>query len=158
MVKTSAAIDRYLAAFENGTLDAEDLAGRLAQLQAKSQQLRARQDELASQVAAIPTAPPAATLRQVAEHIADIIASGSHTQRKALIEALIAQVKITGSDCIVPVFRIPQPPAADEAQVPAGLATARRATVEDPVRAMTNLVGGAAGTRTQDRRIMSPLL
>ena len=30
--RTGAAIDRYLTAFENGTLDPEDLAGRLAQL------------------------------------------------------------------------------------------------------------------------------
>jgi len=30
LARTGAAIDRYLAAFENGTLDPEDLAGRLA--------------------------------------------------------------------------------------------------------------------------------
>ena len=140
LARTGGAIDRYLAAFENGTLDPEDLAERLAQLKARSAQLRARRDELASQVAAVPAAPPAAALRQVADHIADIIASGSHTQRKALIEALVAQVKITGPGRFVPVFRIPQPPAADQAQVPAGK-TARTATVEDPVRAMTNSVG-----------------
>ncbi len=84
LARTSAAIDRYLAAFEDGTLDPEDLAVRLAQLKARSGQLRSRRDELADQVAAAPTAPPAATLRQVAEHIADIVASGSHSQRKAL--------------------------------------------------------------------------
>jgi site-specific DNA recombinase len=140
MTKTGAAIDRYLAAFENGTLHPEDLADRLAQLRARSAQLRARRDELAEQVATVPTAPPALALRQVADHIADIVASGSHSQRKALIEVLIAQIKITGPDRIVPVFRIPQPWAADQAQVPADLATTRRETREDPVRAMTNLV------------------
>ncbi len=102
LARTGAAIDRYLTAFENGTLDPEDLAGRL-------------------------------------------------TQRKALIDAFIAQVKITGPDRIVPVFRIPQPPASDQAHVPAGKATARSATVEDPVRAMTNLVGwwGAWGSNPE---------
>ena len=38
LARTAAAIDRYLAAFENGTLDPEDLAGRLAQLKARSAQ------------------------------------------------------------------------------------------------------------------------
>ena len=141
LARTSAAIDRYLAAFEDGTLDPEDLAVRLAQLKSRSGQLRSRRDELADQVAAAPTAPPAATLRQVAEHIADIVASGSHSQRKALIEALIAQIKITAPDRIVPVFRIPQRPAANQPQVPADPAITQCTTTEDPVRAMTNLVG-----------------
>ncbi len=52
LARTSAAIDRYLTAFENGTLDPEDLAPRLAQLKTRSAQLRARRDELAGQVAA----------------------------------------------------------------------------------------------------------
>jgi septal ring factor EnvC (AmiA/AmiB activator) len=53
LARSSAAIDRYLAAFENGTLEAEDLAERLAQLKARSLQLRARRDQLAGQVAAL---------------------------------------------------------------------------------------------------------
>jgi len=141
LARIGAAIDRYLAAFENGTLEPEDLAERLAQLKARSQQLRARRDELAGQLAALPAAPPPATLRQVADHIAGIVASGGHSQRKALIEVLIARIKITGPDRIVPVFRIPQPPAADRPQVLAGPATTHRADAGDPVRAMTNLVG-----------------
>ena len=36
LARTSAAIDRYLAAFENGALDAEDLVGPLAQLTSRS--------------------------------------------------------------------------------------------------------------------------
>jgi site-specific DNA recombinase len=140
LAKTGAAIDRYLTAFENGALDPEDLAVRLAQLKARSAQLRARRDELAEQVAAVPTAPPAAILWQVADHIGDIVASGSHSQRKALIEVLIAQIKITGPGRIVAVFRIPQPPATDQPGASADPATTSRATAEDPVRAMTNLV------------------
>jgi site-specific DNA recombinase len=136
LARTSAAIDRYLTAFENGTLDPEDLAGRLAQLTTRSAQLCARGEQLASQAAASPAAPPAATLRQVA----DIVAAGSHSQPKALIEALIHQIKITGPGRIGPVFRIPQP-AAEEPDVSAGPATAHSANAEDPVRAMTKSVG-----------------
>ena len=35
------------------------------------------------------------------------VGCGTHTQRKALIEALVAQDKITGPGRIVPVFRNP---------------------------------------------------
>jgi len=113
LVKTGAAIDRYLAAFENGTLDPEDLAGRLAQLKARSRQLIARRDELANQLDAEPAMPPAATLREVAEHIDQVIGSGSHNQRKALIEAFVAQVKITGPGRIVPCSASRRPQALD---------------------------------------------
>ncbi len=139
--RTSAAIDRYLAAFENGTLEPEDLAGRLAQLKARSRQLRARRDELADQLACEPAAPPPATLRQVAGHIDQVISSGSDKQRKALVEALIARIKITGPGRIVPVFRIPQPSSADPAEGSAVPAATHGANTVDAVRAMTNLVG-----------------
>ncbi len=120
-------LDRYLAAFESGALDPEDLAGRLAQLKARSRQLRARRDELALELTSLTGPPTPATLRQVADHIDEIIGAGSHKQRKALIEGLVAQIKITGPGRIVPVFRIPQ----QQADLP----------TEHEVRAMTNLVG-----------------
>jgi site-specific DNA recombinase len=109
-------------------------------LKARSAQPRARRDELASQVAAAPTPPAAATLRQVADHIADIVASGSHSQRKGLIEVLIARIKISGPDRIIAVFRVPQPPAADKPEVSDGTATTRCAVAAGAVRAMNNLV------------------
>jgi site-specific DNA recombinase len=132
LARTSAATDRYLAAFENGTLHPEDLAGRLAQLKTRIRQLTARRDELASQLDAEPAMPPPATLCEVADHIDEIIGSGSHSQRKALIEALVAQVKITAPGRIVPVFRIPQ--ATDTGH-------ADNNGEGSGVRAMTNLVG-----------------
>jgi site-specific DNA recombinase len=132
LAKTSAAIDRYLAAFENGALDPEDLADRLAQLKGTSRQLAARRDELASELDAEPAIPPPATLREVADHIDQIIAAGSDSQRKALIEALVAQVKITGPGRIVPVLRIPQTIGRTEAEGSGEVFG---------VRAMTSLVG-----------------
>jgi site-specific DNA recombinase len=123
---------RYLAAFENGTLDPEDLACRRAALNARTRQLTARRDELASQLDAEPVVPPSATLIEVADHIDEVIASGTHSQRKALIEALVAQVKITGPGRVVPVFRIPQA-TCTEPSVTSGKVSG--------VRAMTNLVG-----------------
>jgi site-specific DNA recombinase len=142
LARTGAAIDRYLAAFENGTLDPEDLAGRLTQLKARSRQLAARRDGLASALAATPVAPPSATLQQVADHIEEVLGSGTHSQRKALIEALVAQVKITAPGRIVPVFRIPQPETGATARATRTTAhpTTRTHGTEPGVRAMTNLV------------------
>jgi site-specific DNA recombinase len=138
--RTSAATDRYLAAFENGTLDPEDLAPRLAHLKARTAQLHARHDELTAQIAAAPTAPPAATLLQIAEHIDDIIRSGTQNQRKALIETLIARIKITAPDRIVPVFRIPNPAHLNQDSRPQP-PDERNSQARDTVRAMTNVVG-----------------
>ncbi len=125
LVKASTAIDRYLAAFENGALSPEDLASRLAQLKNRSRQLAGRRDELAAQDAEVPAVPPRATLEQVAGHIDRIIAAGSHSQRKALIEALVAQVKITGPGRIIPMFRIPQAGRTGQAD-PRGAASSVR--------------------------------
>jgi hypothetical protein len=113
-----------------GSLDPEDLAGRLAQLKARSGQLRARRDELASELTFVPAPRPAATLRQVADHVDEIIGAGTRTQRKALSEVLVAQIKITGPGRIVPVFRIPEATGAGDSD---------RSEVSG-VRAMTNLV------------------
>jgi site-specific DNA recombinase len=123
--RTSAATDRYLAAFENGTLDPEDLAPRLAHLKARTAQLHARHDELTA---------------QIAEHIDDIIRSGTQNQRKALIETLIARIKITGPDRIVPVFRIPNPAHLNQDSRPQP-PDERNSQATDTVRAMTTLVG-----------------
>ncbi len=61
-----------------------------------------------------------------------VISSGSHSQRKAPVEALVAQVRITGPGRIVPVFPYP---AAGDGNVRSGHSRRR-------VRAMPKLVGG----------------
>ncbi len=109
LTKTGQAIDRYLTAFERGTMDEELVADRLTELRAKTKQLRIRRDELTLALDDEPTAPEPATLVAVADHIAEIITSGTHNQTKALVEALVAKVTITGPDRLIPVFRIPQP-------------------------------------------------
>ncbi len=109
ITKTGHAVDRYLTAFENGTMDEELVADRLTGLRAKTKQLRIRRDELTLALDDEPTTPEPATLAAVADHIAEIITSGTHNQIKALVEALVAKVTITGPDRLIPVFRIPQP-------------------------------------------------
>ena len=105
LTKTGVAIDRYLTAFERGTMDEE----LVAELRARSKQLRVRRDELTLALNDEPAMPEPATLAAAADHIAEIITSGTHNEIKTLVEALIAKVTVTGPDRLVPVFRIPNP-------------------------------------------------
>jgi site-specific DNA recombinase len=59
-----------------------------------------------------------AILAAVADHVAEIMTSGTHNQTKSLVEALVATVTITGPDRLRPVFRIPQPRNNDGAARP----------------------------------------
>ena len=137
LARTQQATNRYLLAFERGTLDEDLVAERLAALKTTRQQLSARREELDAALDDEPTAPDPILLDQVADHLAEIINTGTPNQRKALVEALVERVIITGPDRLVPVFRIPQP--ADEN----GAATAQPAatTPSGAVRTMTKLVG-----------------
>ncbi|WP_203236990.1 zinc ribbon domain-containing protein [Nocardia panacis] len=138
LTKVQQATDRYLTAFETGALDPELLANRLVELRAKTTQLVTRRDQLAADLTNVPSVPEPRVLDEVADYIGDIIIGGDHTQTKALIETLVAQVKILGPDRLVPTFRIPQPEndngadTADATSAPSG-----------SVRAMTRLVGRA---------------
>ena len=81
-----------------------------------------------------PAAPPPGTIERLQAYLADAITSGSANERKAAIEALIAEVRIT-EEGVIPVFRIPGP----HTPVPSGDTAAITGT--EPVRAMVRSVG-----------------
>jgi len=137
LTKAGPAIDRYLTAFERGTMDEELVADRLTELRAQTKQLRVRRDELTLALDDEPAMPEPATLAAVADHIAEIITSGSHNQIKDLIEALVAKATVTGPDRLIPVFRIPQPRNNDGADSALPAETAPNGVV----RTMTKSVG-----------------
>jgi site-specific DNA recombinase len=114
LTQTDRAIDRYLTAFERGTLDEETIGERLAKLRTQQKQLRNRHTELTDQIAREPVTPAPADLDTIAVNITIVIKTGTNQQRKALIEALIAEVKISEPDRLIPVFRIPQPDPDDD--------------------------------------------
>jgi site-specific DNA recombinase len=138
LTKTGQTIDRYLAAFEHGTMDEDLVAGRLTQLRTKTTQLRARREELTLTLDDEPTTPEPATLTQIANHITEIITSGTHNQTKALVEALVAKVTITAPDRLIPIFRIPQP---NHHHKPATTDPPGKTTPTAAVRTMTKSVG-----------------
>ncbi len=141
LARLDRAIDRYLTAFENGTLEEELLAERLTGLRDKGKRLRTRRDELTEQIADLPAQPEPAALNEVADHIADVITSGTDRQRKSLIEALIAKIKITGPGRFVPVLRIPRIPQPRPADAPTSNTNPQVKDTKEGVRAMTHLVG-----------------
>jgi site-specific DNA recombinase len=108
-----AAIDRYLDAFEAGTLAEATCGKRVEALAAKLADLRARQAELHDLLAATTVqAPTQAELDALAQQLHATIHAGPAPARKALIGALVHEVRVDSRAAIVPVFRVPagQPP------------------------------------------------
>lgn len=124
---------------ENGTLDDHAVGTRLAELRESVDQLATRRDELAQSIKAEPITPEPALLDRVAEYTAKITRSGSDRTRKALIEALIAEIRITSPSTVVPVFRIPQPDTYDVTTTQNNRPTAENGD-GSTVRAMSILV------------------
>jgi site-specific DNA recombinase len=106
---TSAAIDRYLIAFEKGTLDDEDthVRDRLAALKIQSKQLRARKAQLELDLDRPPQTLTPADQTKIRDRIREIITSGVPNARKAMCEAPIQEIAIIADDTIRPIFKIP---------------------------------------------------
>ncbi|MGH3738086.1 MAG: recombinase family protein [Micromonosporaceae bacterium] len=102
----TAAIDRYLAAFEAGTMSDAVCGPRLTSLREEIAQLEGRRDEIADAIDTAPSAPPADLLKHLSDYLAEVIASGTPAARKAIIEALVAEISIHEGK-VIPVFKIP---------------------------------------------------
>src|SRR5450755_672296 len=119
-----AAIDRYFTAFENGTMDDTTAGPRVTALRAEIDQLQARHHEITDIIGTEATAPPPpATIERLGAYLRDILDAGIPAERKAAVEALIAEIRIT-EEGIIPVFRIPGQ-AAPSQEKPAQPAPAR---------------------------------
>lgn len=94
---TQAAIDRYLTAFENGTLDERACGHRVRDLTVKLDQLRTRRDELTEQTATPIASPSPRAIQQLRDDLAAVFAHGTPGQRKAVIETHVAAIKIDGN-------------------------------------------------------------
>ena len=129
-----AAIDRYFTAFENGTMDDTTAGPRVTTLRAEIDQLQARHHEITDTIGDEPAAPPPHTIAQLGTYLHDILDTGTPAERKAAVEALIDEIRIT-EEGIIPVFRIPGP----HSPIPGETSTASTSAV--PVRAMVRSVG-----------------
>ncbi|MFD2768257.1 recombinase family protein [Micromonospora eburnea] len=106
ITSTETAISRYHTAFENGTMDDATAGPRIRELRQRLAQLHTRHAELETDLAAQPAPPPPGTITRIRDHLSMIMTSGTTAERKAAIETLIAEVRLTDQG-VVPVFKIP---------------------------------------------------
>ena len=108
-------IDRYLADYEDERIDRETVARRVEHLSTDLRQLRNRRDELTI-ILEQDTNPelPEAILDIVRDRVLDVLTHGSPPTRKALCDALIAELRINPNETVTPVFKVPL--TSDEAR------------------------------------------
>ena len=107
---------------------------RLKTLHGEIAQLTTRAQDLADTIGIQTAAPPPSVIENLQAYLADAIARGTPAERKAAIEALVAEVRIT-DEGLIPVFRVP----SSSQSIPGETTSA--ATTEPAVRAMLRSVG-----------------
>jgi site-specific DNA recombinase len=134
-------IDRYLTAFEKGTLDDADdnIRHRLAALKQRTKQLRGRKAQLEFELDQPPQSPTPGDLAKIRNQIEEVLRCGTPNARKALFEGLIHEIEVLGDGSVRPHFRVP---LAGEDE---GFALQGPAPVDDnartgPVRALPRMV------------------
>jgi Transposase DDE domain group 1 len=106
--KVERGIDRYLRAFEAGTMPEEICGKRVKDLGTKATALQARMFELDAEIAAAErVAPTSAELSELRQRVEAAVAGGSNALVKSLLQALIHEVRVDSREAIHPVFRVP---------------------------------------------------
>ena len=129
LAKTNDAIDRYLTAFENGTMPEDTCAPRISELASKAKQLRQRREELQLLLQETPeaTEPDPALCTRLHAHVRDALNTNNPGTTRQLIQALVHEVRVTGRHRVKPTFRVPTDNVA-QAAGPGGLAGTTAAT------------------------------
>jgi site-specific DNA recombinase len=110
ITRAEQALERYYEAFEQGRLSPERCEDRLSRLQARLEDLRAQQAELApSTPEQAAQAPTPADLAAVADQLEDAIAEGEPQKTKALLRLLIQELRVDGRAQIQPTYRLVTP-------------------------------------------------
>jgi site-specific DNA recombinase len=104
---TEDAIERYLHAFEAKTMDEAICGRRVQKLAIELTQLQDREAELRHTLADDPEPPMPEDINELRDHIADVIHNGDERSRKALLQALTWEIKITGRHKVKPTFVVP---------------------------------------------------
>ena len=113
MRKADESVQRYLLAFENGTLPEAMCGERMRALADRLGELRARQAELEAAVDESPADDPWANfdVSAVQAEVGRIVAGeDAFPLRKALLRLYVEEVRIEGKHSIYPVFRVPADP------------------------------------------------
>jgi len=108
ITKSEDTIERYLSAFEAGTLTEAQCGNHLESLATKVHDLRERREGLVVAVQqSSATAPDADEIAEMRRHIENAVTNGAVPARKALLQALVHEIRVEGRDRVVPWFRVP---------------------------------------------------
>jgi site-specific DNA recombinase len=99
-------IDRYFAAFEEGSMSPATCQKRIEALESRLDALIAKEHTLETEERA--SAPPSPEIvAEWAKNLDALLRSGSAQQRKALLRKLIKELRVMNRDEILPTYRIP---------------------------------------------------
>jgi site-specific DNA recombinase len=100
------AIDRYLRAFETGTLTAEVCGGRVLELRAQLTALENRREELEAAIDEHAATPSLKDVRMTASRLAKALMRGDTPKRKALLRKIL-QIRVESRQRILPTIFLP---------------------------------------------------
>ncbi|MGO8872891.1 MAG: hypothetical protein ACLQPH_16095 [Acidimicrobiales bacterium] len=101
-------IDRYLRAFEAGTMPEAICGERVKDLGAKAAALRASCLEMDAELTkAELVAPTSVELSEIRQRLEESVAGGSSALVKVLLHAHIHEIRVDSRQAIHPVFRVP---------------------------------------------------
>jgi site-specific DNA recombinase len=111
-------LDRYFAAFEEGSLSPADCQERIAKLKARTDALIAEEASLTQQASeGASAAPSAADVAEWAGDLGVLLRAGTAQQRKALFRLLVRELRVMSREEILPTYKIPALVRAPEGQV-----------------------------------------
>ena len=106
--KAQGSLDRYFQAFEEGRLTKEICTRRIEELSVELASLEARRSELAEEISeSQPSVPDPAELAKLVGDIERAIRDGALPERKAVMQAVISEIRVRDRGHIQPVFRVP---------------------------------------------------
>lgn len=123
-------MQRYFNAFESGTLTGRRFAGRVEELEVRLAEARRRRDEIQDELERETVREPSqADLRGAIGAIAEAMESGTPSQRMALLQELVSEIRVDSRGAIFPTagwtpFRVGclrDPPKARRPLIPQGV-------------------------------------
>jgi hypothetical protein len=106
--RAQGSLDRYFHAFEEERLREEVCTRRIEELSAELTSLEARRSELAEEISeSEPTVPDPAELAELVGDIERALSDGELPERKAVMQAVVAEIRVRDRGQIQPVFRVP---------------------------------------------------
>jgi site-specific DNA recombinase len=106
--RAQGSLDRYFKAFEEGRLREGVCTRRIEELSEELTSLEARRSELAEEISeSQPSVPDPAELAELVGDIKRALRDGAPPERKAVMQAVVAEIRVRDRGHIEPVFRVP---------------------------------------------------